>query len=388
MFLLNQGTVAGGTNIPATITNNIFTNITKPYVSEDQQWNGGFFVPGPSVDIVTGNTFPPPACFREGTHILTLRGHVVVEDLRIGDQVVLARGAAAPIRWIGYRTIDCNRHPLPAEIWPIRVLAGAFGPGMPIADLMLSPDHSVHVEGMLIPVRYLVNGRSIRQEQSARVTYYHVELPAHDVLLAEGLPCETYLDTGNRSAFANGGPAIQLHPDLASGVWSTKACAPMAIGGPAVLKARRRLLARAAELGFGITEDAAACLSIHGHRVRAKSRDDRLTFRVPRRSGVVRLLSRAAVPSHTRADSDEHRQLGVAVAQLWFDGAPVALDDARLGDGWYPVEQDERGRHWRWTDGNAALRLDGVREVVAEIAMTEVYWADETSRESSDRQRA
>ncbi len=29
-------------------------------------------------------------------------------------------------------------------------------------------------------------------------SYYHVELPHHDVLLAQGLPAESYLDTGNR----------------------------------------------------------------------------------------------------------------------------------------------------------------------------------------------
>lgn len=40
------------------------------------------------------------------------------------------------------------------------------------------------------------------------VTYIHVELPAHDVVLAEGLPAESYLDTGNRAGFVNGGEVI------------------------------------------------------------------------------------------------------------------------------------------------------------------------------------
>ncbi len=34
-----------------------------------------------------------------------------------------------------------------------------------------------------------------------------VELDTHVVLLAEGLPAESYLDTGNRSAFATRSPA-------------------------------------------------------------------------------------------------------------------------------------------------------------------------------------
>ena len=35
--------------------------------------------------------------------------------------------------------------------------------------------------------------------------YHHVELAAHDVLIAEGLAAESYLDTGDRSSFSNGG---------------------------------------------------------------------------------------------------------------------------------------------------------------------------------------
>ena len=47
----------------------------------------------------------------------------------------------------------------------------------------------------------------------AAVTYYHIELPQHDIVLAEGLPTESFLDTGNRDAFANGGGVTQIHPD-------------------------------------------------------------------------------------------------------------------------------------------------------------------------------
>ena len=60
------------------------------------------------------------------------------------------------------------------------------------------------VDGVLIPIRHLVNGRSIREQPVEAVTYWHVELDRHDIMLAEGLPCESYLDTGNRAAFANG----------------------------------------------------------------------------------------------------------------------------------------------------------------------------------------
>ena len=85
------------------------------------------------------------------------------------------------------------------------VASDAFGPGQPRRDLFLSPDHAVYVGAVLVPAKYLINGTSITQVMADEVTYHHVELPRHDVLLAEGLPAESYLDLGDRSNFANGG---------------------------------------------------------------------------------------------------------------------------------------------------------------------------------------
>ena len=142
------------------------------------------------------------ACFAEGTHILTATGEVRVEALRVGDRVATASGGRlARIKWLGHRHVDCRRHPDPHLVSPIRVRADAFAPGAPHADLLLSPDHAVLVGGGLIPVRHLVNGSSISQQARDRITYWHVELAGHDILLAEGLAAESYLDTGNRDAF-------------------------------------------------------------------------------------------------------------------------------------------------------------------------------------------
>src|ERR1019366_7233473 len=111
-----------------------------------------------------------------------------------------ANGGSAPVRWLGRRRIACDRHPNPPSVWPIRIAAGAFGGGRPERALMLSPDHAVFIDGevaapgVLVPIRCLVNGSTIVQEQRSEVTYFHVELPSHEVLLAEGLACESYLD--------------------------------------------------------------------------------------------------------------------------------------------------------------------------------------------------
>ncbi len=108
------------------------------------------------------------------------------------------------------------------------------------------------VDGYLVPIRYLVNGRSIVQETREAITYWHVELDRHDVILAEGLSCETYLDTGNRDAFDNGEGATALHPDfareeLARQIWHEQGCAPILVdpAEPTLRAIHTRLLAAA-----------------------------------------------------------------------------------------------------------------------------------------------
>jgi hypothetical protein len=134
------------------------------------------------------------ACFADGTRVLTERGEVAVEALRVGDRVAALSGRLARVVWIGRRRVAAGAL--------VRVDAGAFGAGVPHRALWLSPDHAVLVDGVLVPVRYLVNGADIVAGEVAGAGYWHVELAAHAVLLAEGLACESYLDTGNRAGLA------------------------------------------------------------------------------------------------------------------------------------------------------------------------------------------
>jgi hypothetical protein len=121
----------------------------------------------------------------------------------VGDVVPgQVSGQTRRVTWVGRRTVEVRRHPRPWDVAPVRIRAGALAAGQPARDLLLSPDHAVLVDGALIPVRYLVNGATIVQQRVVRITYWHVELDRHDVLLAEGMPCESFLDTGNRATFA------------------------------------------------------------------------------------------------------------------------------------------------------------------------------------------
>ena len=75
---------------------------------------------------------------------------------------------------------------------------------MPHYDLHVTKGHALFIDGVLIPVEFLVNHRSILWDDQAReVTLYHVELETHDVLLANGAPAESYRDDGNRWLFHN-----------------------------------------------------------------------------------------------------------------------------------------------------------------------------------------
>jgi hypothetical protein len=192
------------------------------------------------------NNLPAP-CFAAGTRIMTARGEVPVEALRAGDMVVtlgLQGPHLRPVRWIGHRAVDCRRHPRPDQVVPVRILAGALGPGVPARDLVVSPDHALHVEGVLVPAAALVDGHGVRRDRGVgKVQYFHVELDAHDVLLAEGAPAESWLDCGNRAQFDNGGLVVALHPDFAVDP-AVRGCAPRLAQGPALDRLRLRLAAR------------------------------------------------------------------------------------------------------------------------------------------------
>lgn len=311
---------------------------------------------GAQISVVT-------ACFAEGTELATPGGPRKVEALRAGDVVETASGAMREVVWTGRRRLDCRRHARPGEVMPVRIRPHAFGPGRPCRELRLSPDHSVFWDGALIPVRYLVNGASVSQENVRDVTYFHVELASHDVLLAEGLAVESYLDTGNRGAFENGGPALVAHPDFSRRVWAKAACAPLATQGPAARSARETLVERLALLGYEITEDPALRLIAAGRQITAQS--DGVWHRGELRDGALRLriVSRTAEPAWLGSSAD-HRKLGVGITGLRLDGTDVALDDDRLVHGWYDAEPG-----LRWTDGDAAVVVSGATLVEVRLAM-------------------
>jgi hypothetical protein len=153
----------------------------------------------------------------------------------------------AEVIWVGRREVDCARHPAPRQVWPVRVAAGAFGARRPHSELWLSPDHAVFVNEVLIPIKHLINGSTIAQVRVERVTYHHIELAQHDVLLAEGLPAESFLDMRDGTNYANRAGPVRLYPDFSARMWEAFGCARLVATGPEIVAARA--LVAAAEAG-------------------------------------------------------------------------------------------------------------------------------------------
>ena len=86
----------------------------------------------------------------------------------------------------------------------------------------------------------LVNGTTVERIPMESVTYWHVELDTHDILLAEGLPAESYLDWGDRAFFSDAPAHALANPDfVVPGL--ARRCRPVAVDGPVVERERLRL---------------------------------------------------------------------------------------------------------------------------------------------------
>ncbi|MGF9762733.1 Ig-like domain-containing protein [Microvirga sp. 0TCS3.31] len=143
-------------------------------------------------------------CFYPGTLIRTPDGEVAVETLKIGDLILNVEGKAMPVRWMGRQTVS-TRFADPLRVLPIRIIAGALGENLPARDLLVSPDHALLIDGILVHAGALVNGTTVRRDGGVPTTftYHHVELADHSLILAEGVPAETFVDNVDRMGFDN-----------------------------------------------------------------------------------------------------------------------------------------------------------------------------------------
>ena len=306
--------------------------------------------------ITTTYQAAAPTCFVTGTLICTATGETAVERLRVGDRVATVSGALKRIVWIGHRTL--RGEALTDANLPVRIAAGAFGEGLPQADLWLSPCHSVCVEApdeVLIPVVLLINGATIAQQDVDEVTYWHIELESHDIVLANGLPAESYLECGNRRWFEDFRGLAPLRRAPAS--MDTDACRPLVGGGPVLEAVWERLCDQAERLGWTTTADMDLHLIADGRRIEPRCFGGEADFTVPAGVRQLALISHTFIPG-----GGDQRQLGVSISKLEVRGRivrlDIPLDDPTLARGLHG-EEAAAGAPWRWTRGRTPIPIAG-----------------------------
>ncbi len=194
---------------------------------EDTSVDGDTGSPGQTVGLVTFEQ-GMILCFTPGTMIETPYGPREITRLRQGDLVLTMDDGPQPLRWMSQITIGAERLAADPKLAPIRIKAGSIAPGVPAADMDVSPQHRMLISGwkaelyagaseVLVPARGLLNDSSIRPVAAQSVTYVHMLFDRHQVVFANGAPSES-LHPGELDRAALDAPShnelLKLFPEL------------------------------------------------------------------------------------------------------------------------------------------------------------------------------
>lgn len=157
-----------------------------------------------TMNLTAGGAVPFVPCFTAGTMIMTRRGEIAVEDLHVGDDVVTVDNGFRPIRWIGSRKLSARQLQLAPQLRPIRIEMGALGDGLPLRPLEVSPQHRclirsqvalrmVGAREVLAAAKHLLSVEGVSVvEPHAPVTYFHILLDSHELLISNGAATESF----------------------------------------------------------------------------------------------------------------------------------------------------------------------------------------------------
>jgi hypothetical protein len=143
-------------------------------------------------------------CFLKGTTIRTADGDRKIEDLTAGDLLPTVFGGICSIQWIGHYPYKKSNQAKPwgKEQRPVRVERSALGPRIPQADLYVSKEHALLIDGVLVTAGSLINGTTITEydaREHNELEFFHIKLARHNVIYAEGVPCETVINFDKRA---------------------------------------------------------------------------------------------------------------------------------------------------------------------------------------------
>ena len=183
-----------------------------------------------SLPLVFPSPVGLPVCLTVDTRVKTDNGWRRAGTLEPGDLVVTREDGLQPIRWVGRQTLHFQERPLLAKFRPVQFDAGSLGDGVPRWPLTVSPQHAILLRSpfatllfgepeVFVAAKHLVNGGTIRVNLACQeITYCHILLDTHAVILAEGAEVES-LYLGEQTLLSIGAEAraevMALFPELA-----------------------------------------------------------------------------------------------------------------------------------------------------------------------------
>jgi len=149
-------------------------------------------------------------CYAENTLILTEKGYMPIQNIKVGDKII-TKGKIHQNTYIEKEPIKLDEviwiskfkvNNMNSESRPICIKKHALGLNSLFKDLYVSPNHSILINGKMTPARFLVNGETVYQDTECdEITYYHLECEEHVAIVANGVLAESYLDCNNRYVF-------------------------------------------------------------------------------------------------------------------------------------------------------------------------------------------
>ncbi|MBS0980679.1 Hint domain-containing protein [Acetobacter thailandicus] len=315
-------------------------------------------------------------CFLAGTLIQMASGYVKVEEIKAGDKIMVRQAdgnfAEETVKWVGRKHHNvriAQKYPDLAG-YPVCIKKDALAEGVPFKDLLVTPEHSLFIDGNFIPVRMLVNGVNIYYDlEINQYYYYHIETEQHAVIDANGALTESYLNTGNKNSFSNPGGSdagvVQGYFERPKS-WLEDAAAPLATHRELVEPVFRKILNNCharqvqAEAETTLNPD----LYLYDPVTRAmtypfKKDGVHVFFTIRNEVSRVYLSSLASRPADTIGPFvDDRRELGVRVGDIEvLNDNEILIVNEHLEDkelsGWSVYE----GGEGRWTTGLAAIDL-------------------------------
>ena len=144
-------------------------------------------------------------CIVRGTLVTTDRGDVPVEDLKSGCKVLTKDNGFQELIFSLSQVIDKNTLEQNEKLYPVRIMAGALGSGLPKRDLLVSRQHRIAVRSrickrmfgsetaLVAAIRLSYLPGIFIDDTVDVVEYFHLIFRKHEVIFAEGAPTESFL---------------------------------------------------------------------------------------------------------------------------------------------------------------------------------------------------